>query len=192
MNEQISIHDNSHIKGEKYKEEKIDGKIYKMAPPCNEHVDVQTNLNYIFTDYFKQNKKPCRARQGSGLEIDENNSLEPDLQIVCREKDNGEIPVIVVEVLSKSTRKRDLGVKMKKYAGLGIREYWIIAWEVSSITVYLLNEDGKYEFYDSYSVFTEKDKLEEDIIKEIVTAFSPVSFPELLIRLDDVFDIEWD
>ena len=189
MNEQILIHDNSHINGEKYKEEKIDGKIYKMAPPCDEHIDVQVNLTYIFTDYFKQNKKPCRARQGAGLDIDENNSFEPDLQIVCREKDNGEIPVIVIEGLSKSTMKRDLGVKMKKYAQRGIKEYWIISWEASTITVYLLNEDGKYEFYDSYSVFTEKDKLEEDILKEIVTAFSPVSFPELVVKLEDVFDI---
>jgi len=189
MNEQILIQDNSHIKGEKYKEEKIDGKIYKMAPPCNEHVDVQNNLNYIFTDYFKQNRKPCRAMSGGGLNIDENNSFEPDLQIKCREKDNGAIPVIVVEILSKSTRKRDLGVKMKKYAQLGIREYWIISWESSSITLYLLGEDGKYEFYDIYSVFTEKDKLEEDILKEIVTAFSPVSFPELVVKLEDVFDI---
>ena len=191
MNEQILIHDNSHIKGEKYKEEKIDGKIYKMAPPCNEHIDVQANLTYIFTDYFRQHKKPCRARPGAGLDIDENNSLEPDLQIICREKDNGEIPVIVVEVLSKSTKKRDFGVKMKKYAGLGIREYWILSWQDSSIAVYLLDESGQYELYNVYSVFTEKDKLEEDIIKEIVTAFSPVSFPELVIRLEDVFDIEW-
>ena len=189
MNEQIIIHDNSHINGEKYKIEKIDGKIYKMAPPRDEHVNVQANLIYLFTDYFKQNKKPCRAMQGAGLEIDGDNSFEPDLQIKCREKDNGEIPVIVVEVLSKSTKKRDLGVKMKKYEKLGIREYWIIEWETSSITVYLLDEDGKYELHDVYSVFTEKDKLEEDIVKEIVTAFSPVSFPELAVKLEDVFDI---
>ena len=129
--------------------------------------------------------------QGAGLEMDENNSFEPDLQIKCREKDNGGIPVIVIEVLSKSTKKRDFGVKMKKYADLGIKEYWIIDWETSSIAIYLLGEDGKYELYDLYSVFTETDKLEEDVLKEIVTAFSPVSFPELVIKLEDVFDIDF-
>ena len=192
MNEQIILHDNSHIQGEKYKEEKIDGKIYRMAPPCDEHIDVQGNLLTIFNNYFKQSKKPCRVRHGSNLIIDEDNYVEPDLQIICREKDNKDVPVIVVEVLSKSTMKRDLGVKMKKYESLGIKEYWIISWEASSITVYLLNENKKYEFSNAYSVFTEKDKLEEDIIKEIVTAFSPSSFPELVIKLEDVFDIYWD
>jgi len=189
MNEQIIYHDNSHINGEKYKEEKIDGKIYRMAPPCNEHVNVQANLVYIFTDYFKRNKKPCRAMPGGGLYIDESSNFEPDLQIICRENDKSGVPVIVVEVLSKSTQKRDLGVKMKKYEKLGVKEYWIITWEISSLTIYVLDEYGKYDFYDTYSVFTEKEKLEEDILKEIVTAFSPVSFPELAVKLEDVFDI---
>ena len=173
----------------KYKEEKIDGVIYKMATPCDEHIDVQGNLNTIFNNYFKQNNKPCRSRQNAGLDIGGGDYLEPDLQILCRESNNGEIPVIVIEVLSKSTKKRDLGIKMKKYEKLGVKEYWIIRWETSSIEIYLLNEDNKYDFYNSYDIFTENDRLFDYEKKEIIKEFSPVSFPELVVILEDVFDL---
>ena len=187
MNEQILSYSDKY-----YKEEKIDGKIYRMAAPCDEHIDVQSNLLTIFNNYFKQNKKNCRARHDSRLDINEDNYLEPDLKILCRENNNGEIPVIVIEILSKSTRKRDLGVKMKKYAELGIKEYWIVTWELSSIVIYLLNDNKQYDFYKSYAYYSSEDelkRLDEDELKEAVTEFSPVLFPDIIIRLEDVFDI---
>jgi len=173
------------------KTEKIDGKIYMMSAPCDEHIDVQAHLTTIFTNYFKQNKKRCRARQDAKTDIDENSYVKPDLKIVCFEKNDNGIPVIVIEVLSKSTQKRDLGVKMKKYAELGIKEYWIITWEFSSITIYLLNDNNVYEFYNSYALLSDDELEEDEEKKEFVKEFSPVTFPELVIKLEDVFDIYW-
>jgi Uma2 family endonuclease len=177
-----------------FKQEMIDGKIYLMAPPRREHREVQFNLAFIFNDYFKRKKKRCRAIFEDRLNVNERNYFEPDLKILCRE--NGktdDIPVIVIEILSKSTHKRDLGVKMKKYAEIGIKEYWIVAWELSLITVYLLNDEQKYEFYDSYAFFLPKDILKEHLneeeIKAIVKEFSTVTFPDLTVQLADVFDI---
>ena len=177
---------------EKRKTEIIDGKIYLMASPCDEHINVQDNINNIFNTYFKQNKRRCRAMNESDIRIDKENRYKPDIKILCREKRSDDIPVIVVEVLSKSTQDRDLGIKMKKYAELGVREYWIVTWEISSVVIYLLTEENKYEFYKSYALFTseeELDGLDEDEKKGIIREFSPVSFPELTIRLEDVFDI---
>ncbi|MCL2095276.1 MAG: Uma2 family endonuclease [Oscillospiraceae bacterium] len=178
----------------KFKEEKIDGKIYRMATPCGEHMDIQNNLGYIFTDYFRRHKKPCRSRQDSRINIDEKNYLVPDIQILCRENSNGEVPVIVIEVLSKSTRKRDYGDKMRKYEKLGIKEYWIIIWEIASLDIFLLNEDKKYEIYNSYALYTEEElkkdtELSDEEKKYIAREFSPVSFPEMIVKLEDVFDI---
>ena len=178
------------------KTEKIDGKIYLMSAPCDEHIDVQMNLAYIFTDYFKRNKKKCRARQDAKTDIDADSYVKPDLQIVCFEKSNDGIPVIVIEVLSKSTRGRDLNDKMDKYAKLGVKEYWIITWEHMTIDIYLLSDDKKYELYKSYTLFVPEDDLDEldkleSLIekKDFVKEFSPVTFPELVINLEDVFDI---
>jgi Uma2 family endonuclease len=176
----------------KLKIEKIDGRIYLMATPCREHREIQGNLNTIFNNYFRQNKRRCRAIIEDRLDIDENNFFEPDAKVLCRESRNDDIPVIVIEVLSKSTRGRDLGIKMKKYASIKIKEYWIVTWETLSIDTYILNENNEYELYESYACFAseaELKRLDEDEQKTIVGEFSPLSFPELIVRLEDVFDI---
>ena len=171
----------------KRKREIIDSRICLMAGAGDEHIDVQDNLNTIFNIYFNQSGRKCRARNDSDLIIDKNNIFKPDLKVLCR--DNGDIPVIVIEVSSKSTRDRDLGVKMKKYAEFGIKEYWIITWEARAADIYLLSEDRIYRHYKSYALFADDDKIEIDEETDIINEFSPVSFPELKIKLADVFNI---
>ena len=176
----------------KVKKEIIDGQIYLMATPCGEHRDVQGNLLTIFNDYFKRNKRKCRARMDHEIYIDEKNTLEPDVKILCRESRSDDIPIIIIEVLSKSTRGRDLGVKMEKYAQLGIKEYWVITWEHMTIDIYLLNENKEYKRHKEYVYYAsekELEKLDEIELKEVATEFSPLSFPELIVKLEDVFDI---
>jgi Uma2 family endonuclease len=176
----------------KIKKEMIDGKIYLMASACDEHIDVQGNIYTIFNDYFKRNKRRCRARSDHQVYIDEKNFLEPDVKILCREKRTDDIPVIVIEVLSHSTRRRDLGIKMKKYAELGIKEYWIITWEFTLLDIYLLTEENSYDFYKTYFLNVPESELklwDEEDKQEYAAEFSPVSFPELIIKLEDVFDI---
>ena len=176
-----------------FKTEKIDDKVYLMAPPRDEHIDVQGNLNKIFNDYFKQNKKRCRARFDSRTDIDDaGNYVKPDLKVLCSGNFNKDVPVIVVEILSKSTRERDLGIKMEKYAQLGIKEYWIVTWETLSVDVYLLNEARQYKLYKSYTLLEDDDDisdLSEEEQKEFVTEFYTLTFPELIVKLEDVFDI---
>ena len=98
----------------KIKKEKIDGKIYLMASPCLEHREIQGNLSITFNDYFKKNKRRCRAIFDHDLYIDESNTIEPDIKILCRKTRDDDIPVII-EVLSKSTRERDLGIWASKW-----------------------------------------------------------------------------
>ena len=183
------IEDIEQIGDNKLKEEKIDGKIYLMATPCDEHIDVQGNINMIFNSYFKKKKKRCISRSDAKLKMNWANYFEPDVMVFCYDTDKN-IPLIVIEILSKSTRERDLGIKMKKYALLGIKEYWIVDWMNTSIDIYILTDEKKYEFYKSYSHFVLKDLSDissEDEKKEAVKEFSPVSLPELKILLEDIF-----
>jgi len=181
--------ENKFIGERKFKEEKIDGKIYLMATPCREHRFIQGNLNTIFNNYFKKKKKRCVSIFEDRLNSDIDNYFEPDVMVFCYDTSKN-IPLIVIEVLSSSTRDRDLGIKMKKYAALGIKEYWIVTWETLSIDIYSLSDDKKYEFYKSYAYFAVEDlthRLSENEKKEVVTEFSPVSIPDLKILLEDVF-----
>lgn len=85
------------------------------------------------------------------VKLSEYDVLEPDLLFVTRERSSivGDRfvsggPDLVVEVLSPSTRHRDLGVKADLYAAAGVREYWLGDPTVPSLDV-RSPRDGRYE-----------------------------------------------
>lgn len=73
--------------------------------------------------------------------------LEPDVVVVRRadldDRGTSVAPRLVVEVLSPSTRKTDLGTKRLAYEGAGVEWYWIVDPAVPGLTVLHL-EDGRY------------------------------------------------
>ncbi|MCL2096870.1 MAG: Uma2 family endonuclease [Oscillospiraceae bacterium] len=179
----------------------IDGKIYLMATPNEEHVQIQGNLFSIFNQYFKQGKKKCIAVLARDLYINAKNYLVPDLLIYCQnnnEKKNRKVPLIVVEILSDSTWRRDFTVKMKKYAEMGIEEYWIIDQNTQRLIIFKL-ENSIYEKNKSYKLPWEDEEMPEKVKNyfsklfpedEIIKEFSPAFFPELVISLEDIFNFE--
>lgn len=52
--------------------------------------------------------------------------------------------LLVVEVLSPSTWRRDLGLKRDAYAAAGVEHYWVVSPTLPSLTVYRLGADGGY------------------------------------------------
>jgi Uma2 family endonuclease len=77
--------------------------------------------------------------------------LIPDLVFVARErlgiigpKAIEGAPDLVVEILSPSTRERDLGVKRAIYARYGVREYWLVDLDARRVTGLVLR-GGRYE-----------------------------------------------
>lgn len=48
-------------------------------------------------------------------------------------------PRLVLEILSPSTWRRDLGAKREAYAAGGVQDYWVIAPETPSVTCYRLD-----------------------------------------------------
>jgi Uma2 family endonuclease len=72
------------------------------------------------------------------------NVVEPDVLAVCdpaRIHDDGihGAPDFVAEVLSDGTANRDFGIKRELYERNGVREYWIIQPETSTVFQYLLD-----------------------------------------------------
>jgi Uma2 family endonuclease len=75
--------------------------------------------------------------------------LLPDV-LVARAEDCGDdgigvAPLLVVEVLSRSTRRRDRGEKREIYAELGVPHYWLVDPERHTVTVLRLAADGYEE-----------------------------------------------
>lgn len=72
----------------------------------------------------------------------------PDISVVCENDRFTEqyldgAPDLVVEVLSPSTRKKDMTLKLGKYAAAGVREYWIIDPKKETVIVYEFSREDE-------------------------------------------------
>ena len=168
-----------------------------MAPAPNlDHSDIIGRLHFCFVKYFLENKNGYAYVDDVGVHFSDGTLFKPDLVVVL--KSNEKIlagrknifgaPDMVVEVLSHSTRKKDITIKKDTYEAQGVREYWIIDPWAKSVTVYLLR-DGKYFLDDRYILFSEKDlELLDEEEKAEVKSEVPVSILEgLNIPLEFVF-----
>lgn len=61
-------------------------------------------------------------------------------------------PDFVVEVLSKSTKKKDMFIKLNKYMNAGVREYWMVDFDKMKILVYDFEHDNYPVLYGVDSV----------------------------------------
>ena len=173
-----------------------------MAPSATLfHSDAIDELLFEFRLYFRQHQNIGYAF-GDHVDVhfSEDSVYKPDLVVVTEENKNimssGKAiygaPDMVVEVLSRSTRKKDLTVKKDTYEKYGVKEYWIVDPYMKSISVYLLR-DGKYEFDDEYICFDDDEfkDLSEEEKAEVKFEISPSIFPDLKIKLRDIFSWEF-
>lgn len=109
------------------------------------------NLGYVFVDDVD-----IHFPDGSLYKPDLVVILEENSSIIDWRKGIYGVPDMVVEILSYSTRKKDLTIKKDTYEAQGVREYWIIDTWAKIVDVYLLR-DGKYSLSDEYMLPDEKD-----------------------------------
>ena len=76
--------------------------------------------------------------------------VEPDVLFVAgdqpdilTEKNIQGPPALVVEVLSKSTRKRDAQIKRRLFERTGVREYWLVDPELDTVQLFRPSPEGK-------------------------------------------------
>ncbi len=55
----------------------------------------------------------------------------------------GVVPALVIEILSPSTEKIDLGPKVAIYREARVQEYWILDWEEETVLIYRFAEAGE-------------------------------------------------
>lgn len=161
--------------------ELIDGEVYQLASPRYSHQKILGLLFRAFIAYFDEREgcEPFVApfdirlfrqplKEIRKLNEDDTNVVQPDLFVLCDyEKDIDEddryrgTPTLAVEILSPSTRSKDMLRKGDLYMESGIREYWLVDPLNSTISVYT------YEEYDisSYRIFTAGERAESVLYK---------------------------
>ena len=136
--------------------ELIDGVFYDIGAPAMAHQLIIGELYLLFrecTDAHASNcdviLSPCDVR----LDKDNYTMVQPDLLVICREYDTTGIryegaPDLTVEVLSPSSRKKDMFLKLYKYQNAGVREYWIVDSKTKTVIVHRLEaENYRPEIY---------------------------------------------
>ncbi len=155
----------------------IEGELIKMAGPNDPH---QVFIGELYIEATVQ----VRAL-GIGetrispydAAIDEFNTFQPDMLYVSNERrhifDGHGItgaPDLVVEVLSESTRQRDLNVKLPVYARNGVREAWMADLRAESVAKYI----GDGQSMTLARVYGPDDVLTSDAMPGVAIDLGPI------------------
>ena len=129
---------------EKIPSEYIRGVKYRMSPTSIFHYIADRNLADVINKSLDKNQ--FFLAQDVGLIPCEGDIVYPDLAVYekpIKYTESGlmmNMPLFVAEILSPSTRKKDLTVKKDLYERIGVKEYWLVSPQEKAVEVYKMNE----------------------------------------------------
>ena len=173
----------------------FNGKEYTVEELTEHSFDKPIDIA-LFSAGGSTSEKCAPIADGVTVFLSDTEHYFPDFMVVCdpdkikRDGVHG-APDLVVEVLSKSTAKRDRWYKKRGYESAGVPEFWLVDPVHRSIEVYLLQE-GRYVLDDVYTLFTQDDldDMKPEERAAVVTEFKCHLFDDFVISLDEVFR-EW-
>lgn len=159
--------------------ELIDGVYYVSSAPRPLHQVVLTLLTALLGRHLDDQPLGQLLIGPVTVVFSDTDVVEPDLIYIARERlgivteinVSGGAPDLVVEILSPSTRRRDLVLKRRLYESRGVGEYWIV--DPRAATVQVLRLDGGS--YRAAAVLGAGDELTTPLL------------PGLAVPLDAVF-----
>ncbi len=158
--------------------ELVEGELFLVPSPSLYHQKVSIALGSALYYYVREHDLGQVFDAPCDVVFSEINVVQPDLLFVSKRPfdifENVNVqgaPDLVVEILSASTGKRDLGIKRTLYAKYGVREYWIVDPDAKSIEVLSLTETG----YRTVATIPQSGVLNTTL------------FPDLNLKLADIF-----
>lgn len=132
------------------KHEYLEGQVYAMAGASRNHERIAGNVFGEIRNWLKNS--PCEPF-ASDMKVKAGSSFfYPDVMVVCEEQNPDEYytksPVIIVEVLSKSTRKTDETTKRIAYFNIPtLQEYVLIEQDIVDVEICRRNKGWMSEHY---------------------------------------------
>ncbi len=156
---ETKISENDYLEGELISEvrhEYIDGTVYAMAGASTKHNLISSNILSELKNSLKQKNSPCDVFS-SDMKVKISKITDsffyPDVMVVCDADKNDDdyyktSPLIIVEVLSKSTRRNDFTIKMMSYFNIpGLEEYVLIEQDICQVQVYSKSKNWQSASY---------------------------------------------
>ena len=155
----------------------IEGDLIEMAGP-NEPHQVFTGQLYIRLTLPAEQLGIGETRISPyDVAVDAANTFQPDLLFVSNARrhifDGHGItgaPDVVVEVLSESTRRRDLTVKMPVYGRCGVREMWVADLDARTVSKYA----GDGAMLELVRVYQADDTLYSEAMPGVAIELGPI------------------
>ena len=147
--------------------ELIKGKISLMSPAPNvNHQRLSMCLSGQMFSYFRH--KSCQVfaapfdvrlydrRKSILASQDIFTVVQPDICVICDpdkldEQGCNGAPDWIIEIVSKSSSKKDAQIKHALYAESGVTEYWLVFPYETIIQQFVLNDQGQYQLRCSFA-----------------------------------------
>ena len=128
--------------------ELVRGTLLVTPSPRPRHQRISKRLTRLLEDYFEARGRGEVFVAPTDVILTDEDVFVPDLLVVADPSHVSERaieapPLLVVEILSPSTRRQDRGIKAERYAELGVAEYWIVDPDHERVELFRL-EDGAY------------------------------------------------
>jgi Uma2 family endonuclease len=133
--------------------ELIDGKAYAMTGASDYHNKLSGNLFAELRMALKRNNSPCSIYINDMKVKVNHNFYYPDVMVTCDREDIGNDyykthPIIIVEVLSPSTRRFDKTHKRQTYQSLeSLQAYVLIDQERAEIEIFTRQSGWQAEYF---------------------------------------------
>ena len=135
--------------------ELIDGVFYDMGVPSTYHQIIGMELGFRLKSFIKEKGGSCiplASPVDVQLDCDNKTMVQPDVLVLC---DRSKLikrciygaPDFIIEVLSKSTKRKDSTIKLSKYIQAGVREFWLVDIEKERVLVYFFESDDYPTIY---------------------------------------------
>ena len=126
------------------RQELVKGKILEMPPPQGRHGYLQVEFSAILRQHVKPNKLGWIVTEsGTLLERDPDTVRGPDVSFysISRQPEPPDAyfdiaPDLAIEILSPSSRRKQVREKIEEYIANGVRIVWLVDPETNTITVY--------------------------------------------------------
>ena len=128
--------------------ERVHGQVVALAPERWAHARIKANVLLAFRTALVGRKDCVAVPDGMTVEIDDDTDYEPDVAIHCGEPISDDSlaipsPVVVVEVLTPSTRHVGTKIRLGDYFRLpSMRHYLLVRTDRSEVMHYQRGADG--------------------------------------------------
>ncbi|TXN65323.1 Uma2 family endonuclease [Methylobacterium sp. WL6] len=157
--------------------ELLDGEVFAMSPERVRHAETKFAAQLALRAVIRREGLPCQVLpDGMTIRIERTTAFEPDALVRCGPRldpDTVEVtdPVIVVDVLSPSTRSIDTGAKFAGYFGIPSVMHYLLIDTVKRLAVHHHRRAD--------------DVIETRIVSDGVLTFDP---PGITVPLAELYD----